>query len=100
MGARKKTRHALQKHKREKGKISISRYFQRFKDGDGVVLKIEPSVKKGVFHPRFQVPSRIGSAPGFNYRTRHGRGQPLVQQALENWRESQLRMDPKGSSLW
>lgn len=53
MGSRKKTRHELQKHKREKGKLSISRYFQKFKDGDRVVLKIDPSVKKGVFHPRF-----------------------------------------------
>ena len=44
MGARRKTRYALQKHKREKGKISISRYFQKFKDGDKVTIKINPSV--------------------------------------------------------
>ena len=54
MGLRKKTRHLLQKHKREKGKISLSKYFQKFEEGDKVVLKIEPSVRKGVFHPRFQ----------------------------------------------
>ncbi len=53
MGSRRKTRYELQKHKREKGKISISRYFQKFKDGDKVVIKIDPSVQKGVFHPRF-----------------------------------------------
>ncbi|OGM02868.1 50S ribosomal protein L21e [Candidatus Woesearchaeota archaeon RBG_13_36_6] len=53
MGSRRKTRYELQKHKREKGKISISRYFQKFKDGEKVVIKIDPSVQKGVFHPRF-----------------------------------------------
>lgn len=54
MGVRKKTRHLMQKHRRTKGKISISKYFRKFSEGDTVVLKIEPAVRKGVFHPRFQ----------------------------------------------
>ena len=53
MGTRRKTRYSLQKHKRDKGKMSLSKYFQEFKTGDKVSLKIDPSVKKGMFHPRF-----------------------------------------------
>jgi len=36
-----------------RGKISISKYFQNFENEEKVFLKIDPSVQKGVFHPRF-----------------------------------------------
>ncbi len=52
-GFRRKTRYKLKKDYRDKGKISISRYFQEFKIGDKVVLKAEPSIHKGMYHPRF-----------------------------------------------
>lgn len=52
-GFRRKTRHKLHKAIRSKGKISITRYFQKFNDGDKVVLKAEPAVQKGMCHPRF-----------------------------------------------
>jgi len=37
----------------EKGKISLSKYFQEFQDGDKVNLKVNPNVQKGRFFPRF-----------------------------------------------
>jgi len=52
-GFRRKTRHLLKKHIREKGKISLTRYFQSFNEGDAVKLVAEPSIHKGMFHPRF-----------------------------------------------
>jgi len=51
--SRRKTRHKLSKHFRKKGKISLTKYFQKFKQGDKVVLKTEPAVQKGTYHPRF-----------------------------------------------
>ncbi len=52
-GFRRKTRHKLRKNKKEKGKISIRKYFQKFKEGDKVYLKAEPAVQKGMYLPRF-----------------------------------------------
>jgi large subunit ribosomal protein L21e len=48
-----KTRHKLKQSVRTKGKVSLSRYFQEFEDGDTVNLKIHPAVQKGRFFPRF-----------------------------------------------
>ncbi len=52
-GLRRKTRYKLKKEIRQKGKISISRYFQPFAEGDKVYLGAEPAVQKGFYHPRF-----------------------------------------------
>ncbi|NQV08500.1 50S ribosomal protein L21e [Candidatus Woesearchaeota archaeon] len=52
-GFRRKTRHKLSKSVRQKGKISIKKYFQEFEIGDKVVLKAEPAIQKGMYHPRF-----------------------------------------------
>ncbi len=52
-GFRRKTRDKLKKPIRRKGKISITRYFQEFKEGDVVQLLAEPAIQKGMFHPRF-----------------------------------------------
>lgn len=57
-GFRRKTRHKLQKPKKEKGKISITKYFQEFEKGDKVLLKAEPAVQKGMYNPRFH--SKVG----------------------------------------
>ncbi len=35
------------------GKISLTRYFQTFVEGDNVMLKMEPAKQNGAFHPRF-----------------------------------------------
>ena len=52
-GSRRKTRHKLAKNIREKGKISLTRYFQDFKNGERVYLVMEPSLHQGRYHPRF-----------------------------------------------
>jgi len=35
------------------GKFSLKEYFKMFNTGDKVVLKAEPSIHKGMYHPRF-----------------------------------------------
>jgi len=52
-GFRRKTRHKLSKPAKERGKLSLRKYFQEFKIGDQVILKAEPSIQKGMYHPRF-----------------------------------------------
>lgn len=52
-GMRRKTRYKLKKDTRSKSKVSLSRYFQTFKDGDKVLLNAEPAVQKGMYFPRF-----------------------------------------------
>ena len=51
--SRTKTRSKYKKHLRDKGKISISRYFQTFKIGERVSLGVEPAIQKGLYHPKF-----------------------------------------------
>ena len=43
----------MTKHYREKGKISFTKYFADYKEGDKVTLKAEPAVQKGIYHLRF-----------------------------------------------
>lgn len=52
-GFRRKTRSKLKKNVRDKGKISIRKYLQDFKEGEKVTLKIEPAVHEGMYFPRF-----------------------------------------------
>ncbi|MGM5488262.1 MAG: 50S ribosomal protein L21e [Nanobdellota archaeon] len=66
-----KTRHKLQKSRRQKGKLPLSRYFQQFDEGDRVVLKAEPAVKRGMYFPRFH--GKVGTIlqkRGFCYEVR------------------------------
>lgn len=58
-GLRRKTRYKLRKEKRNRGKISITRYFQSFDVGDRIYLGAEPAVQKGMYHPRFMGKSGI-----------------------------------------
>ena len=50
---RRDTRHKLTKGARQKGKISLSAYFQAFKEGDKVALVAEPAIQKGMYFPMF-----------------------------------------------
>jgi len=52
-GSRRKTRSKLRKNIRERTKISISKYFQTFSEGEQVLLKAEPAVQAGMYFPRF-----------------------------------------------
>jgi len=67
-GLRRKTRHKLKKEIRTKGKISLRRFFQRFKEGDKVYLSAESAVQKGLYHPRFHGKAgTIKAKQGSNY---------------------------------
>lgn len=52
-GLRRKTRQLFKKHKRQKGKLSLTRYLQTFKKGDKVKLTVESAMHKGMYHPMF-----------------------------------------------
>lgn len=52
-GFRRKTRYKFRKQKRNRGKISITNYFQSFSAGDKIYLHVESAVQKGMYHPRF-----------------------------------------------
>lgn len=52
-GTRRKTRQLMRKNFRTKGKISLSKFFQEFSQGDRVILKAEPAYQKGMYHLRF-----------------------------------------------
>ena len=52
-GSRSKTRHKLSKRVREKGLPRIRRVTQQFEIGDQVHIRLDPSVHKGMPHPRF-----------------------------------------------
>lgn len=43
----------MRKDIKDRGKISITKYFQKFTDGDKVQLKAEPAVQKGIYHLDF-----------------------------------------------
>ena len=58
-GFRRKTRFKLQKNIRQKGKISLKKFFQEFKEGERCVLKAEPAVQGGMYFPRFHGKSGI-----------------------------------------
>tara|TARA_Y100000310_G_scaffold249148_1_gene255164 strand:+ start:88 stop:375 length:288 start_codon:yes stop_codon:yes gene_type:complete len=62
---RRKTRYKLKKGRKDKGKISITKYLQNFKPGETVILSAEPAVQSGLYHPRFfgkrgTIKSKIG----------------------------------------
>ena len=67
--SRSKTRHKLKKSVRQKGKIGLSKYFQKFKEGEKVALVAEPAVQKGMYHPRFhKKPGVIQAKEGTCYK--------------------------------
>jgi large subunit ribosomal protein L21e len=52
-GFRTRTRRLLRKKPREKGKTSLSKLLHEYEPGSRVVVKIEPSVHKGMPHKRY-----------------------------------------------
>ena len=61
-GFRRKTRHKLQKKARQKGKLSLKKYFQKFEIGQKVLLKADPVIQKGMYNPRFH--GKVGIIKG------------------------------------
>lgn len=52
-GMRRKSRDKFKKHYRQRGKISVRRFFQHLEVGDRVALVAEPSYQKGMYKARF-----------------------------------------------
>ena len=52
-GYRHGTRSLLKKSPREKGKLGLSRFLYEYQPGEKVIIKIEPSVQKGMPHRRY-----------------------------------------------
>ncbi len=66
-----KTRAKFTLHYRERGKLPLSQYFQEFKEGDKVNLKINSSVQTGQFFPRFHgLTGTITGKRGFCYQVK------------------------------
>ncbi|MBW2967003.1 50S ribosomal protein L21e [Candidatus Woesearchaeota archaeon] len=61
-GFRKRTRYKMKKPLRQKGKISLRRYFQKLEVGDKVQLLAEPAYHKGMYFPRFH--GSVGTVKG------------------------------------
>jgi large subunit ribosomal protein L21e len=57
-GYRRKTRSLLRRRVRERGKTGLSKMLREYKSGDRVVVKLDPSIHKGMPHRRFH--GRIG----------------------------------------
>jgi len=58
-GYRSGARRLLTKEPRERGKIKLSKLLQEYQLGSRVVVKIDPSVQKGMPHRRYH--GRIGT---------------------------------------
>lgn len=61
-GFRRKTRSLMRKRPRERGKLGLSRILHSYQPGDKVVIKIDPSVHKGMPHRRYH--GKIGVIKG------------------------------------
>ncbi|HDI42393.1 50S ribosomal protein L21e [Candidatus Bathyarchaeota archaeon] len=57
-----KSRGVMRKKPRQRGKLGLSRILRQYKPGDRVVIKIEPSVHKGMPHRRYH--GRVGVVAG------------------------------------
>ena len=61
-GYRAKTRKLLKKKPRERGKLKLGRLLCEYQPGSSVVIKIDPSVQKGMPHRRYH--GRVGTVVG------------------------------------
>lgn len=52
-GIRRKSRAALTKKVRERGKLPLSRLLTEYQPGEKVIIKIDPAIHKGMPHKRF-----------------------------------------------
>lgn len=61
-GLRRKSRYKMKLSVSEKGKLPLSRYLQKFEEGDKVLLKAYPGEQKGLFCLRFH--GKVGEVTG------------------------------------
>jgi large subunit ribosomal protein L21e len=52
-GYRRKTRYLLKRRPRERGKTGLSKLLREYEPADKVVIRLDPSVHKGMPHRRF-----------------------------------------------
>ncbi|MFC1802653.1 50S ribosomal protein L21e [Thermoproteota archaeon] len=53
-GTRRKSRSALTKKVREKGRLPLSRLLIKYEEGEKVVVNIDPGIHKAMPHKRYQ----------------------------------------------
>lgn len=53
-GTRRKSRSALTKKVREKGRLPLSRLLTKYEEGEKVVIDIDPAIQKAMPHKRYQ----------------------------------------------
>jgi len=58
-GYRARTRRLLKREPRERGKIRISKLLHEYQSGSRVVIKLDPSIQKGMPHRRYH--GRVGT---------------------------------------
>ncbi len=61
-GLRAGTRQVLKKKPRQRGMFPLSKIMYQYRIGEKIIIDIEPSVHKGMPHPRFN--GRIGEVIG------------------------------------
>jgi large subunit ribosomal protein L21e len=61
-GYRAKTRRLLRKSPRERGKVRLSKLLHEYQPGNSVIIKIDPSVQKGMPHRRYH--GKVGTVIG------------------------------------
>ena len=67
-GNRRKTRSLFRKSVKDKGKVSLNKYFQEFNQGDQVYLVANPTIQKGLYFRRFHGKAgKITGKQGTNY---------------------------------
>lgn len=59
---RKKSRQKFRKNVRDRGKISITNFFQKYIEGDKVVLKAETAYQKAIYPSKFHGKSGVVKA--------------------------------------
>lgn len=70
-GPQQGVRHKIRKKPRDKGKVSVVKHLQSFKEGDKVMIHVEPSIKKNLIHRRFmRKPGTVVEKRGKAYRVR------------------------------
>lgn len=84
-GTRKNTRKKLRKKPRSRGKIPVSKLFQKFEVGEKVRITHEPAIHKGMPHPKYK--NRVGKISG-------KRGKSLIVELKEGKKEKQIISNP------
>ncbi|MBD3259055.1 50S ribosomal protein L21e [Candidatus Woesearchaeota archaeon] len=75
-GYRRKTRYKFKKKRKFKGKLSLKRFLQAFKNGNKVVLNFDSAYQGGMYHHRFHgktgtIDGKIGRC--YNVKIRDGK---------------------------